>query len=116
MAKDTHGSNAQRIQLRKIMLVMNHTFPEEAVAKDEDLEAAEEEVSAEVSVAEETTTIMAMDPQVEGTNTQVREAEVNKEQVVPSTAKPTIKTSPKIILTILKIIPVETGTMCIIRR
>ena len=111
------GKSVLKIQHQRTTLGRNHICLKEVVVQDEVSEAAEAEVTAEVSDAEGAT-IMAMDPQVEDTNTQAREAEVNKEQVVPSTARTTIKTNQKIILTmpkITKIIPMEIGMICIIK-
>ena len=117
MAQDIAGKIAPRIQHPKITPAMNHLYLEEVVVEAEvSEEAVVDEALAEVSVeVEAITTTMAMVPQVEGTNTQVREAEVNKEQVVPIKAK--ITTIKQIIISIILINnrPMEIGTMCIIK-
>ena len=120
--EDISGLNVQRIQLRRITMEINlmHLEEVEVVAKAEALVAEAEEALAEVSVeVEEIITMMmtmAMVPQVEDTNTQVKAAEVNKQQV--ALIKATITTIKQIITFIINkiTIPMEIGVMCVIRN
>lgn len=118
--EDISGLNAQRIQLRRITLEINLMCLEEVevVAKAEALVAEAEEALAEVSVEVEEITIitMAMVPQVEDANTQVKAAEVNKQQV--ALIKATITTINQIIISTINqtMLPMEIGVICIIRN